>query len=346
MPGVPRELTEHKLQIRPGSKPVKQPLRRFSEDKRREIGEEIAKLQAAGFFMEVFYPEWLANQVLVMKKNKTWRMCIDYTCLNKACPKDPFALPRIDQVIDSTAGCELLSFLDATASYHQIKLAVEDQIKTTFITLFGAYCYITMPFGLKNGGATYQRTMQHCVRPQLGRNIHVYVDDLVVKSVQGSTLLEDLRETFANLRTYKIKLNPEKCVFGVLAGKLLGFLVSERGIECNPEKIAAIEWMSKPRNLKDVQKFTGCLASLSRFLSRLGEKAIPLYQLMKNADKFTWTRQADEEFKDLKRMLSTAPVLAAPIEKEPMMLYITATNRVISIVMVVERPEKDKAQLV
>ena len=343
---MPRELAEHKLHIRPGSKPVKQSLRQFSEDKRRAIGEEIAKLLAAGFIMEVFYPEWLANPVLVLKKNGTWRMCIDYTCLNKACPKDPFALPRIDQVIDSTAGCELLSFLDATAGYHQIKLAVEDQMKTAFITPFGAYCYVTMPFGLKNGGATYQRTIQRCVKSQIGKNIHVYVDDLVVRSVQGMTLLDDLKETFANLRTYQIKLNPEKCVFGVPAGKLLGFLVSERGIECNPEKIAAIDWMDRPKNLKQVQKFTGCLASLSRFLSRLGEKAIPLYQLMKKTEKFTWTPQADEAFKELKRMLSTAPILAAPTEKEPMMLYIAATTRVISIVMVVEHPEKDKAQSV
>ena len=201
-----------------------------------------------------------------------------------------------------------------------------------------------MPFGLKNGGATYQRTIQRCTHSQLGRNLHVYIDDLVVKTVKEVTLLDDLKETFANLRTYQIKLNPEKCVFGVPAGKLLGFLVSERGIECNPEKIAAIERMDRPRNLKQVQKFTGCLASLSRFLSRLGEKAIPLYQLMKKTKKFTWTPQADEAFKELKRMLSTAPILAAPIEKEPMMLYIVATNRVISAVMVVERPEKDKAQ--
>src|SRR4051812_7885709 len=166
MPGVPRELAEKKLHIRPGSKPVKQPLRRFSEEKRIAIGEEVAKLKAAGFIMEVFYPKWLANPVLVMKKNKTWRMCIDYTCLNKACPKDPFSLPRIDQFIDSTASCELLSFLDATAIYHQIKLVVEGQIKTAFITPFGAYCYITMPFGRKNGGATYQHTIQQCTHSQ------------------------------------------------------------------------------------------------------------------------------------------------------------------------------------
>ena len=133
-------------------------------------------------------------------------------------------------------------------------------------------------------------------------------------------------------------------MFGVPAGKLLEFLVSERGIECNPEKIAAIERMQQPRNLKDVQKFTECLASLSRFLSRLGEKAIPLYQLMKKTEKFTWTPQADEAFKQLKHMLSTAPVLASPTEKEPMMLYIAATTRVVNIVMVVEHPEKGKAQ--
>jgi hypothetical protein len=118
MPGVPRELAEHSLNVRPDAKPVKQPLRRFAEEKRKAIGEEIAWLLTVGFIMEVFYPDWLANPVLVLKKNNTWRMCIDYTSLNKACPKDPFALPRIDQVIDSIAGCDLLSFLDAYSGYH------------------------------------------------------------------------------------------------------------------------------------------------------------------------------------------------------------------------------------
>ena len=107
-------------------------------------------LLAAGFITEVYHPEWVANPVLVMKKNGTWRMCVDYTNLNKTCPKDPFALPRIDQVIDLTAGCELLCFLDAYSGYHQIKMKKEDQEKTSFITPFGAFCYVSMPFGLKN----------------------------------------------------------------------------------------------------------------------------------------------------------------------------------------------------
>jgi hypothetical protein len=154
MPGVPRELAEHSLNVRLDAKLVNQPLRCFAEEKRKAIGEEIARLLTAGFIMEVFYPDWLANPFLVLKKNNTWCMCIDYTSLNKACPKDPFALPRINQVIDSTTGCDLLSFLDAYSSYHQIPLYQPDQIKTSFITLYGTYYYVTMPFGMKNAGAT------------------------------------------------------------------------------------------------------------------------------------------------------------------------------------------------
>ena len=159
MPGKPREVAEHALDIRAGSRPVKQRLRRFDEEKCRAIGEEVQKLLAAGFIKEVSHPEWLANPVLVKKKNGKWRMCVDYTSLNKACPKVPFPLPRINQIIDSTTGCETLSFLDAYFGYHQIKMKESDQLVTSFITPFGMYCYVTMPFGLRNAGATYQRCM-------------------------------------------------------------------------------------------------------------------------------------------------------------------------------------------
>jgi hypothetical protein len=148
--------------------------------------------------------------------------------------------------------------------------------------------------------------------------VQVYVDDVIIKTKERRTLIDDLRETFANLRIFRVKLNPAKCTFGVLAGKLLVFLVSSRGIEENPGKIRAIERIQPPQDLKDVQKFTGCLASLSRFVSQLGEKALPLYQFMRKSDTFVWTPQADAAFKDLKRMLSTAPILALSLPKEPM----------------------------
>jgi hypothetical protein len=145
---------------------------------------------------------WLSNPVLVCKKNTNeWRMCVDYTDLNKYCPNDPFGLPRIDQVIDSTAGCDLLCFLDFYSGYHQIAIKEEDQEKTAFITPFDAYCYTTMSFGLKNDDATYQRAIQACFKRQLNKNVKAYVDDMVVKTRNSETLIGDLEETFASLRS-------------------------------------------------------------------------------------------------------------------------------------------------
>jgi hypothetical protein len=203
-----------------------------------------------------------------------------------------------------------------------------------------------MPFGLKNAGATYQRTMQQCLQGQIGRNVHAYEDDVVMKTKQSGTLLDDLKETFSNLRRYRMKLNLEKCTFGVPAGQLLGYIVSQRGIEANPSKIKAMEALEPPTELRDMQKFTSYLASLSRFVSRLGEKAMPLYQLMKKTYHFVWSQRADKAFKDLKWALSTAPILAAPAPRESMLLYIAATPRVISVVIMVERTEEGKELLV
>src|SRR3954469_17896999 len=154
---------------------------------------------------------------------------------------------------------------------------LEYQEKTAFITHFGIYCYTSMPFGLKNASATYQRTVQSCLKEQIGRNVHAYVDDIVIKSQLADSLISDLQETFKNLRTYQMKLNSAKCTFGVPAGKLLGYIVSERGIEANPEKINAIMTLQKPPSVKGAQRIMGYVPSLSRFISRLGEMAIPLY---------------------------------------------------------------------
>jgi hypothetical protein len=211
-------------------------MRRFDEEKRKVIGEEIHKLLEAGFIKEVHHPKWLANPILVKKKSGKWRMCVDYTSLNKACPKVPFPLPRIDQIVDSTVGCETLSFLDAYSSYHQIKMKESDQLVTSFITLFVMYCYVTMPFGLRNAGATYQRCMQHVFGKHIGPTVEAYIDDIMVKSKRVNNLVDDLDILFKCLKEKDIRLNPEKCVFGVPRGMLLGLTVSEHGIEANPKK--------------------------------------------------------------------------------------------------------------
>ena len=141
MPGVPREFAEHSLQIFPNAKPIKQPLRRFSEPKRKVIGEEVNRLLGAKFIRETKKATWVANPVLVPKKDTpVLRMCVDYTPVNKHCPKDHFPLPRIDQVVDSMAVCDLLSFLDAYSGYNQIRMKVEDEEHTTFIMPYGVFC--------------------------------------------------------------------------------------------------------------------------------------------------------------------------------------------------------------
>jgi hypothetical protein len=239
-------------------------------------------------------------------------MCVDYTDLNKHCPKDPFWLPRIDQVIDSTAGCDLLYFLNCYFGYHQIAIKEEDQEKTVFITLFGAYCYTTMSFRLKNTSATYQRAIQACFKKQLNKNDEAYVDDVVVTTRNSDTLIADLEETFASLREYQWKLNPNKCVFAVASGILPDFIISHRGIEANPEKISAITNMRAPTCIKDVQKLTGCMATLNRFISKLGERGLPFFKLLKHQKNFVWTEEADQALTQLKDSLSKPPVLTAP----------------------------------
>jgi hypothetical protein len=199
-------------------------------------------------------------------------MCINYTDLNRHCPKDPFPLSCIDQVVDSIVGSALLCFLDCYSSYHQIALKVSDQEKTAFITPHDIYCYTTMTFSLKNARATYQKAIQKCLESQIGKNVKAYVDNVVVKTTNEDDLIVDLAPTFANLWHYRWKLNLEKCVFGVPSGKLLGFMVNHRDIEANPTKVDAIHRMNRPTRKKDVMKLTGMMAALGRFISKLGEK--------------------------------------------------------------------------
>jgi hypothetical protein len=189
------------LDVSKTAKPVKQMLRLFAKDQKEVIRVEILKLLAAGFICECKNLVWLANPVLVPKKTGQWRMCIDYTDLNRHYPKDPFPLPRIEQVVDSTAGSVLLCFLDCYSGYHQIALKVSDQDKTTFITPHGIYCYTTMSFGLKNVEATYQKAIQKCLESQIGKNIEAYINDVVVKTTDENNLIIDLPRPSPNSGT-------------------------------------------------------------------------------------------------------------------------------------------------
>ena len=237
MPDISPKIIQHNLNVDPERKPVQQKRRAFAPKRDQAIAKEVTKLLTAGFIRKVYYPDWLANVVLVKKANGKWRMCVDFMDLNKACPKDSFPLPRINQLVDSTTEHKLLTFMDAFSGYNQIKMDEEDQEKTAFITSQRLYCYKVMSFGLKNARATYQRLVNKMFNKQIGKNMEVYVDDMLVKNKEELAQLDDLRETFTTLKRYQMKLNPSKCVFGVALGKFLDFMVSQRGIEANSEKV-------------------------------------------------------------------------------------------------------------
>ena len=332
MRGIDPTVITHRLNVSPSLKPIKQKRRSFAPERQKAINKEVSKLLQEGAIREVEYPEWLANAVLVKKANGKWRLCIDFTNINKACPKDSFPLPRIDLIIDATTGHELLSFIDAFSDYNQISMDPGDQEKTLFVTAQGTYCYRVMSFGLKNPGATYQRLVNRMFQKQIGTTMEVYIDDMLVKSTTAGLHIAHLSEAFQILRNYNMKLNPAKCAFGVSSGKFLGFIVNHRGIEVNPDKIKVVLDMPSPSSIKEVQRLTGRIAALSRFVSRASDKCQPFFQVLKKA--FQWDTKCEEAFSALKTYLSSPPILVSPIEGELLTLYLAVSYFSTSAVLV------------
>ncbi|RDX70520.1 hypothetical protein CR513_50228, partial [Mucuna pruriens] len=202
---------------------------------------------------------------MVRKASGKWRMCTDYTDLNKACPKGPYPLPSIDRLVDGVSSFALLSFMDAYSGYNQIRMHPHDEAKTAFITDDSAFCYKVMPFGLKNAGATYQRLM----------------DKIFKESIVASEHYKALERVFGILRKHQLRLNPEKCSFEVHVGKFMGFMLTERGIEANPEKCQAVIGMRSPQSIKEVQQLMDRVKALSRFISHAPETAMPIFGTLK-----------------------------------------------------------------
>nr|XP_025682159.1 uncharacterized protein LOC112783427 [Arachis hypogaea] len=306
MPGINPSVITHRLAVNPSARPISQKKRNLGNEKREASMIEVKKLIDAQFIRELRFTTWLANIVMVKKHNGKWRMCVDFTDLNKACPKDAYPLPCIDSLVDNSCGYGTLSFMDAYSGYNQIFMHPSDQEKTAFIT-------------------------------EYGRNLEVYVDDMVVKTKVGHEHTDDLDEIFAQVRKYNMRLNPEKCAFGVRGGKFLGFILTSRGIEANPEKCKAILDMHSPTTVKEVQRLTGRLAALSRFLPCLAAKSFNFFQCLKKTTKqFSWDQQCEEAFSNLKQFLSKPPVLQKPKLGEPLYLYLFVTDTTISSVLITE----------
>ncbi|CAL2256646.1 unnamed protein product [Prunus armeniaca] len=282
---------------------------------------EVDKLKAIGFIREVTYPIWLANSILVKKSGGAWRMCQDYTNLNKACLKDSFSLPRIDPLVDATAGHELLSFMDAYSGMHPTDLE-----HTAFITNRGLYCYNVMLFGLKNAGATYQQLVNKIFAELIGTSMEVYVDDMLVKIRTASDHLRNPSLMFGKLKQYIMRLNPSK---------FLGFMISQRGIKANPEKMRALINMQVLRTKKEVQNLTGRVAALACFISKATNRCASFFKALKGSKRqVDWTSECDRAFEDLKAYMCRAPLLSPLLPGEDLVIYLSVSASALSSVLI------------
>jgi hypothetical protein len=256
MPSIDPAIVIHEIKTYPGAKPVRQCLCPVHPRKAAAIKLEVEKLLKVGFIYPVSLTDWVSNPVSIDKKGGTIRVCIDYRDINKACPKDNFPTPFVDQIVDDCVKSEIFSLMDGFSSYNQINIAPEDQHKTTFICPWGTFAYRKLPFGLNNAGATFQRAMSYAFH-DIKHIVQPYLDDLPTHSMRRVDHPTHLRAIFVRCRFYRIRLNPHKYVFCVESDRLLGFIISRQGIQVDPLKFEVILNLPPPSTLRQLQSLQG-----------------------------------------------------------------------------------------
>jgi hypothetical protein len=280
------------------------------------VKKEVERLMDANFIRPCRYVEWISNIIPVYKKNGQMRVCIDFRDLNRATPMDGYPMLVADLLVDAAVGHKVISFLDGNAGYNQIFMAIEDISKTAFRCPghIGLVEWIVMTFGLKNVGATYQRAMNYIFHELISRIVEIYIDDVMMKSLNHESHLEDVRKTLECTREHGLKMNPNKCAFGVSAGEFLGFLVHEGGIEVGKKSMKAIDEVVPPTNLKELQSLLGKINFVRRFILNLSQKVLPfspLLRIMKD-QKFVWGDEQQKAFDEIKQYMKEPPMSVPP----------------------------------
>jgi len=337
MPGSDRSIVEHRLSIKSGFRPHQQPTRRCNPSILPNIKAEITKLIEAKFIRQCRYAEWISNVVPIYKKNGKLHVCIDFRNLSKATPMDGYPMPVADLLVDAAAGHQIISFMDGNAGYNQIFMADEDIPKTAFRCPghVGLFEWIVMTFGLKNAGATYQRAMNFIFHEFIGKLVEIYIDDMVVKSGDFTRHLADLRKVLECTRKHGLKMNPNKCAFGVSAIQFLGFMVHQRGIEISRRSIDAINKIVAPTNKTELQSLIGKINFIRQFIWNLSGKICAFSPLLKlKTDKeFVWGKEKQLALDEIKNYLTNPPVLIPPQQGKPFRLYLSTDGMVIGLAL-------------
>jgi ribonuclease HI len=327
------EIMQHKIPLKPGSKPFKKKSRQFNPLLLPIIEKELKRLLNAKIIVPLRYSEWVANLVPVRKKNGEIRLCVDFRNLNRCSLKDNYPLPKMDHILQRVVGAKRISMLDGYSGYNQISVMEEDKKKTTFTTPWGTFMYEKMPFGLMNAGATFQRAMDITFIGEKDKFMVIYLDDIIVFSTSDDEHLQHLKQTFEKCRRYGISLNPKKSHFSMEEGKLLGHIVSPEGIKIDPERVKAIQQIDIPRNKKSIQSFIGKINFLRRFIPNFAEIIKHIIDMLKKDAEIKWIPEAKESFEKIKQDLIKAPVLIIPNYSKEFFIFSFASEDTIVVVL-------------
>jgi hypothetical protein len=282
------------------------------------------------------------------------RVCIDFRDLNRATPMDGYPMSvadllvdvATDLLVDAAAGHKVISFMDGNAGYNQIFMATEDISKIAFRCPghIGLFEWIVMTFGLKNAGATYQRAKNYIFHELISKIVEIYIDDVVIKSLNNDSHLEDVKRTLECTRKHGLKMNPNKCAFGVSAGEFLGFLVHDGGIEVGKKSMKAIDEVVPPTNLKELQSLLGKINFVRRFISNLSQKVLPFSPLLKlkKDQKFVWGDEQQKAFDEMKRYMKEPPVMVPPQLNKLFKFYVAADTQTIGSSLIQEFEGKER----
>ncbi|CAM8999789.1 unnamed protein product [Rhodiola kirilowii] len=349
--GVSPAVCMHRILLEDGAKPSREPQRRLNPIMMEIVQKEIQKLLDVDVIYPISDSQWVSPVHVVPKKSgitveedaegnmittrikNGWRMCIDYRKLNAVTRKDHFPLPFIDQMLDRLAGKPYFCFLDGFSGYNQIPIAPEDQEKTTFTCPFGTFAFRRMSFGLCNASGTFQRVVTSIFSDMIGEFIEVFMDDFTIYGNTFDACLDNLNTVLARCVSMNLVLNYEKCHFMVTHGVVLGHVVSQEGIEVDKSKIDLIKTLPYPSTVRDIQSFLGHAGFYRRFIKDFSKKALPLSTLLQKEVPFEFTNTCKEAFNELKKALTSTPVIQTPDWKKPFEIMCDASDFAVGAVL-------------
>ncbi|CAA0832795.1 Uncharacterized mitochondrial protein AtMg00860, partial [Striga hermonthica] len=330
--GPPNRQVEFSIDLIPGAGPVSKAPYRMAPKELQELKTQIQELLRLGFIRPSVSP-WGAPVLFVKKKDGSMRMCIDYRDLNRLTIKNKYPLPRIDDLFDQLRAACVFSKIDLRSGYHQLKIKESDIAKTAFRTRYGHYEFVIMPFGLNNAPAIFMDLMNRIFHPYLDQFVIVFIDDILIYSKRQKEHEEHLRVVLETLRREKLYAKFSKCEFWLQRVSFLGHVITQAGIEVDPSKVSAVQNWSTPRSSSKVRSFLGLAGYYRRFIEGFSKIALPLSQLTRKSVKFDWTDRCEASFQELKRRLTSAPVLTIPDPSRSFTIFSDASRQGLGCVL-------------